>query len=231
MVHRHLGRVGADHRGELGETEFLKRHQCLIRSLAAFEKSEYADDWRELMRLYLVRRTRTFIQDNYAQTDCTCGQQVQATENECPKCGTQKAKTSRRYLTFEDGSRSYFPTRVPKTVKFKITDKNPADQYAPLYADDVVDAINHLSLPRYGLGNYLAPTPHTPPTQSEGKVIQDLSRAGKRLMGVLPDEPLQTPRKQRPSVHPVRRAAYPAQLRLPLRHREGPPHPNRHPGR
>ena len=38
------------------------------RSLAAFEKSEYADDWRDLMRLYLVRRTRSFIQENYAET-------------------------------------------------------------------------------------------------------------------------------------------------------------------
>ena len=43
---------------ELGETEFIRRHQCPVRSLAAFEKSEFADDWRELMRLYLVRRTR-----------------------------------------------------------------------------------------------------------------------------------------------------------------------------
>ena len=40
-----------------------------LRSLAAFEKSEYADDWRELMRLYMVRRTRSFIKDNYAETD------------------------------------------------------------------------------------------------------------------------------------------------------------------
>jgi hypothetical protein len=48
---------------------------------------------------------------------------------------------------------------------------------------DVVDAINHLNLPRYGLGKYLVPSPHQPPTQPEGKVIQDLSRAGKRLMG------------------------------------------------
>ena len=39
---------------DLGETEFIRRHQCPVRSLAAFEKSEYADDWRELMRLYLV---------------------------------------------------------------------------------------------------------------------------------------------------------------------------------
>jgi superfamily II DNA or RNA helicase len=146
---------------ELGETEFLRRHQCSVRSLAAFEKSEYADDWRELMRLYLVRRTRTFIKDNYAETD---------------------PATGRKYLTFEDGSRAFFPDRLPRTVKFKIG-KPGDDQYARLYSDEVVDIINHLNLPRYGLGNYLAPSPHEPPTQAEGKVIQDLSRAGKRLMG------------------------------------------------
>src|SRR3989338_5535737 len=30
----------------LGETEFILRHQCPVRSLRAFEKSIYADDWR-----------------------------------------------------------------------------------------------------------------------------------------------------------------------------------------
>ena len=44
---------------EIGETEFVRRHQCGLRTLAAFEKSLHADDWRELMRLYLVRRTGT----------------------------------------------------------------------------------------------------------------------------------------------------------------------------
>ncbi|MBX3329882.1 MAG: hypothetical protein KF722_05745 [Nitrospira sp.] len=147
---------------ELGDVEFLRRYQCSVRSLAAFEKSPYADDWRELMRLYMVRRTRSFIQENYAQTDPTNG---------------------RKFLTFEDGSRSYFPTRVPKTITFRIDDSNPADQYARLYAPDVVDTINHLNLPRYGLGNYVAASPHKPPTQGEAKLLQDLSRAGKRLMG------------------------------------------------
>ncbi|HWP91519.1 MAG TPA: helicase-related protein [Thermodesulfobacteriota bacterium] len=147
---------------DLGETEFIRRHQCSVRSLAAFEKSEYADDWRELMRLYLVRRTRSFIQDNYAETDSTNG---------------------RKYLTFEDGTRSYFPTRLPRTLKFEIDDDNPDDQYACLYAPDVVDTINRLNLPRYGLGNYVSASPHEPPTQTEAKVLQDLSRAGKRLMG------------------------------------------------
>jgi superfamily II DNA or RNA helicase len=147
---------------ELGETEFIRRHQASVRSLAAFEKSGYADDWRELMRLYMVRRTRSFIQANYADTDPANG---------------------RKYLTFEDGTRSYFPERVPKTVKFRIDEKDPSDQYARLYAADVVAAVNALSLPRYGLANYLAATPHKPPSPAEAKQLQDLSRAGKRLMG------------------------------------------------
>jgi len=74
----------------------MKKHQCSMRSLAAFEKSEYTDDWRELMRLFLVRRTRSFIKENYAETD--------------PENG-------RKFLTFSDGTRSYFPLRSPKTVK------------------------------------------------------------------------------------------------------------------
>ena len=84
---------------ELGEVEFSRRHQASPRTMAAFDLSTYPDDWRDLMRLYLVRRTRSFIQDNYADTD---------------------PDTGRKYLTYEDGNRSYFPTRVPKTIKFGI---------------------------------------------------------------------------------------------------------------
>ena len=147
---------------ELGETEFLRRHQCPVRSLAAFEKSEYTDDWRDLMRLYMVRRTRTFIKENYAQTD---------PENE------------RQFLVLEDGTRSYFPDRVPKKVPFTVDDADPDDKYARLYGADIVDTINQLSLPRYGLGNYVEPSPHAPPTAGEDNALDDLSRAGKRLMG------------------------------------------------
>ena len=143
---------------EMGETEFMRRHQASIRSLAAFEQSEHADDWRELMRLYLVRRTRSFIQKNYAVEDPTNG---------------------RTYLTFEDGRRSYFPVRVPRTVRFEID-----EQYSQLFANDVVDAVNNgLKLPRYGLGNYVASEPPMPPTPAEAKILDDVSRAGKRLKG------------------------------------------------
>lgn len=146
----------------LGETEFARRHQCSVRSLAAFEKSDYPDDWRELMRLYMVRRTRGFIQANYAEVD---------------------PETGRRYLEMEDGERSYFPTRVPRTVRFRYDAADPGDPYARLYSAPVVDAINRLALPRYGLGNYIAPSPHQPPAPAEARQIEGLSRAGKRLMG------------------------------------------------
>ena len=147
---------------ELGETEFIRRHQCPVRSLAAFEKSDYPDDWRDLMRLYLVRRTRSFIKDNYAKDDPVRG---------------------RKYLTFESGERFYFPDRIPKTEKFEFDEHDPTDQYARLYSDPVVNAVNHLSLPRYGLGNYIKASPHETRTEAENKEIKMLSRAGKRLMG------------------------------------------------
>ena len=138
---------------ELGETEFIRRHQCPVRSLAAFEKSDYADDWRELMRLYLVRRTRSFIQDNYAETDPDNG---------------------RKYLTFDDGTRSYFPTRVPKTVKFTIDDNEPERPVRPALSPTTWSTpINHLTLPRYGLGNYhRRRRPHEPPTQTEAQAAR-----------------------------------------------------------
>ncbi len=146
----------------LGETEFIRQHQCPVRSLAAFDHSEHADDWRELMRLYMVRRTRSFIKDNYAETD---------------------TKTGRKYLVFEDGRRQPFPTRIPRTVKFRIDESDPEDQYARLYATDVVATISNLYLPRYGLGNYAVPSPKIQPTQSERKKLDDLARGGRRLMG------------------------------------------------
>lgn len=147
---------------EMGEVEFSRQHQAPVRSLAAFEKSLYADDWRELMSLFMVRRTRSFIRDNYASEDLATG---------------------RKYLLLADGSRAYFPTRTPKRVSFAIDEQDPSDQYARLYSEAVVDTINHLNLPRYGLGNYVVKKPKTLPTPAEQKILADLSRGGRRLMG------------------------------------------------
>ena len=147
---------------ELGEVKFSQQHQASPRTLKAFDFSNHADDWRDLMRLYLVRRTRSFIQDNYAETD---------------------VDTGRKFLRYEDGSRSFFPTRVPKTIKFAIHDSNYNDQYARLYSKRMVDIINGLKLPRYGLGNYVSDTLPRSLTSSESEQIQNLSKAGRHLVG------------------------------------------------
>lgn len=144
---------------EIGELEFLRKYQCMPNTLSAFEKSENPDDWRELMRLFLVRRTRSFIQENYTKTN---------------------SETGRKYLTLDDGTHSYFPDRIPKTVLFQSSDQN---QYSKLYSSEVVDIINSLTLPRYGLGNYIALLPEISPSKSESEQLKNLSRSGKRLMG------------------------------------------------
>ena len=166
-----------------GEVGFAKLNIGSPRTIRAFEESDYPDDWRELMRLFLVRRTRSFIIENYASVECTrCGETVTATETQCAKCGEIKARTQQRFLTLDNGTRSYFPTRVPKTVKVS------ADaQYAALAAQDVVDALDGLTLPRYGLGNErYGLDKHIKKgvlPANELKVAKDLWTAGSRLKG------------------------------------------------
>lgn len=95
-----------------GEREFQRKHSDIhIRSIKSFEQSDKTDDWSELMKLFLVRRTRTFIKDNFALTDESNG---------------------RKYLQFPDGSKSYFPDRIPKALKFKT---QQGDQYSRLYSE------------------------------------------------------------------------------------------------
>jgi hypothetical protein len=164
--------------------EFTRRHQCPLNCLAAFEKSRHPDDWREMMRLFMVRRTRSFVERNYAFTECpACQTIVTATQETCPNCACTKAKTDRRFLVLEGGTRFHFPKRHPKALHFRIRDKHPDDQYSKLYSDIVVDTVRLLHLPRYGLANYLKPTLDVPPTADEAEVMKNLSRAGKRLIG------------------------------------------------
>ena len=162
----------------IGEAEFARKHQAKPGTLAAFDHSEEPDDWRNLMRLYLVRRTRTFIQRHYAECD-----EHEARRNECRTGGGDKCK--RFYLTLDGGERSYFPERAPRRAAFRSDPDDPGDAYARMYAQPVVEAIGKLHLPRYGLGleQYLANDPEPLPSVEEQRQLDDLSRAGKRLMG------------------------------------------------
>ena len=126
-------------------------------SLAAFEKSFSADDWRDLMKLYLIRRTRTFIKKNYAKCD-----------------------VDGYYLEFRDGTRNYFPERKPVTKKFPT---KPGDQFEKLYNEEMTDILSDMKLPRYGLKKYIDLDIAKSADKKEQDVLDNLSRAGRRLMG------------------------------------------------
>jgi hypothetical protein len=153
---------------------------------SAFEKSGHADDWRELMRLFMVRRTRSFVERNYAFTECPevrHGAPAHAGELS-PSANNAKAKEDRRFLILEGGSRFHFPKRQPKTLTFRIRDNDPDDQYARLYSDKVVDTVR--------VSAFAALRPRQLPEayarrsadrNAEAEVMDNLSRAGKRLIG------------------------------------------------
>ena len=147
-----------------GRIHFVANHQVPENSVAAFEKSSFSEDWAELMRLFLVRRTRSFIKNNYAQVD---------------------DKDQRKYLEFPNGERSYFPERIPKRVVYAFNPKDPNDQYAQLYSPQVVSIIDGLVLPRYGLGQekYQNKKLTGAATAEEQRIKENLSRAGTRLIG------------------------------------------------
>ena len=145
----------------IGEAEFERKHQCKVNSILAIEKSEEFDDWRELIRLYMVRRTRSFIVEHYTKSD----------------------DRGRRYIPGKGDTKSYFPVRKPLSLKFAVDETDAQDCYARLYSAVVVDQINALHVPRYGLGLYVDPVAEKGANATERKVIDNLGRAGKRLMG------------------------------------------------
>ncbi len=164
-----LGIRPEDYIHSLGHAgEFKRKHPtALITSLAAFEHSNSVDDWRELMRLFMVRRTRSHIKNNYAEYD---------------------DERQQHYLSFDDNTRFYFPHRKAKCARFALNEGDDHDQYALLYSRRVVDIINDLNLPRYGIRQYLLPEYQDDPlstelSDEEKTIIKNLNRAGSRLIG------------------------------------------------
>lgn len=147
-----------------GITQFTLQHQTKENTITAFEKSPYSDDWNELMRLFLVRRTRSFIRDNY---------------------GLEDESTGRLYLKFPDGSKHFFPERIPKRVEFSFKQKDIKDQYVKLYSQQIVDLIDEMRFSRYGLGQdiYIKDNPEIQSQSSEEIILKNLGRAGIQLKG------------------------------------------------
>ena len=123
-------------------------------TLRAFEESPYPEDWRRLLSLYMVRRTRSYIMGQYAHED----------------------ETGRKYLISRERERNYFPRRIAANLEFEEN-----DQYKRLVSGRTIDTIGELRLPRYALGRVLNLTFEL--NLEQKKIRDNLTRAGNKLIG------------------------------------------------
>ncbi len=143
---------------EAGEAEFALACDGRTSTLGAFKRSDHLGDWQALMSQYLVRRTRRFVEDNYADVD----------------------DQGRRYLEFGTGKRFYFPKRIAEPIERTLDEDDPAHAMA---SDDTLDAIRDMLLPRYRLGAYIC-TDFEPADPAERRLVDDLEKASRgNLMG------------------------------------------------
>lgn len=133
-----------------GEVDFLRLCDGKPQTLNAFRYSEDVEDWRQLMSLFLVRRTRRFIMDNYASQD----------------------EAGRMFLSFANDERFYFPQRVARPLPYPVTDSDPA---SVMVSEATLAAIASLKLPRYSLALFQDDT--VEPSEDEHEVLNDLQRA------------------------------------------------------
>ncbi len=129
-----------------------------ITTLAAFRRSEYAEDWRRLMSDHLVRRTRSFVK--------------RTSESEVVT-NTDGTESVRHYLRFANGEKFFFPRRIARPVSHDFSDDDPAK----LMEDDIsLDTIAQLTLPRYRLADY--DNPIAPHTEADTTALDDI-RSGR----------------------------------------------------
>jgi len=142
-----------------GELEVAKHADGQLSSLKAFETSLYPEDWQRLMSLFLVRRTRGFIEQRYGETD----------------------EEGRVFLRFADGTPFYFPDRVPAPLPYAGGPDDPGDRLA---SPSTVDQLNTLGLPRYRLGDFLVAEPE-PEDATEQDLIDRLEKSRGNLQGFI----------------------------------------------
>ncbi len=136
---------------QMDRQEFMRKCDGKPQTLKAFRISEDPDDWQRLMSQFLVRRTRRFIVDNYAETD----------------------EAGRKYLNFAEGGRFYFPERAPEPLRHLLGAADPA---AEMVSERTLGEIASLRLPRYSAARYLDEDA-APATGGQAKIVDDLRRA------------------------------------------------------
>ena len=129
-----------------------------VTTLAAFRRSEEAEDWKRLMSDHLVRRTRSFVKRTARRETVT---------------NPDGTTSEREYLEFANGERFHFPERIPRPLSHKFSKDDPARL---MESEETLDAIKDLRLPRYRLDDY--EDPKTERTAADAKILADI-RSGR----------------------------------------------------
>lgn len=138
------------------DDKFADRVDGKTSTLDAFKRSEEPEDWKRLMSDHLIRRTRSFIKNNYSKKD----------ENGID------------YLEFANGARFTFPDRKPQPLDLPFEDDDPA---ALMSDNSTLNTIDSLLLPRYNLAHYLKP--NLVLTAPEQALVERLERGSGHLLG------------------------------------------------
>ncbi len=129
-----------------------------VTTLQAFKRSEDPDDWKRLMSEHLVRRTRTFIKNNYSETD----------------------DDGSKYLRFADGTKFRFPDRVARPIDHPFEGDDPA---ALMVSDDTLNTLQNLVLPRYSLIAYVDENRKSEWSAEDKHIVENLRRARGQVAG------------------------------------------------
>jgi len=150
----------------MGQAEFLRRCDDRPYSLKAFELSDYSQDWQRLLSNYMIRRTRSFIEKNYALAD----------EDSSGKA------TGKRYFKFSgDDRKHYLPTRQPEPTPVELLAGDPT---GAMQADQTIDEIESLNLPRFGWSKYVSEDLTAIANSEEQTVLKNSLANGRSLRGL-----------------------------------------------
>ncbi|NUU07676.1 NgoFVII family restriction endonuclease [Leifsonia sp. C5G2] len=129
-----------------------------ITTLQAFKRSDDPDDWKRLMSEHLVRRTRSFIKNNYSDTD----------------------EDGSKFLRFADGTKFRFPERIPLPIDHPFEGDDPA---ALMVSDNTLNTLQDLVLPRYSLIAYVDETHKSEWSDEDKQLVDNLRRARGQVAG------------------------------------------------
>ena len=111
------------------------------------------------MSLFLVRRTRRFVEHRYGETD----------------------DQGRRFLRFADGTAFYFPVRIPRPLEYAGGPTDPGDRLA---SPETVEQLNTLVLPRYRLADFVVAGAGEE-TKQERQILERLVKSRGNLLGFI----------------------------------------------